>query len=279
MHLFFFISCITQQSSKRILHHLSLHQLVSHPVYFPFFYLTHLSLLSSSNRSICQLHRFTNPSRSIAAHEQITPLLFNMKSLHHAAGLAGILFSLLQATSALPTSDPTTVPSTLLPRALDKYVGCSDDQKNKLGQGFADAATLARWTFDHPISIDHTAYVLPCLLLQSRNKKLIYIANIGLMCRYTHYLRREDEQLAKNVWDLVQQNNDPTNAPYHFTVRCSPGGAECPAGRYVLTSLSLFSHSNRHNTIVHHTSQQFLFSSSTFSALPSIPPLIFFFSY
>lgn len=84
------------------------------------------------------------------------------------------------------------------------------------------------------------------------NRKLIYIANIGLICRYTHYLRREDEQLAKNVWDLVQQNNDPTNAPYHFTVRCSPGGAECPAGRYVLTSLSLFSHSNRHNTIIHH---------------------------
>lgn len=57
------------------------------------------------------------------------------------------------------------------------------------------------------------------------------------MHRYQHYLRPEDEQLAKNVWDLVQQNNDPTNAPYHFTVRCSGGGAECPSGRYVLISL------------------------------------------
>lgn len=64
------------------------------------------------------------------------------------------------------------------------------------------------------------------------------------MRRYTHYLRPEDEKLAKAVWDLVQQNNDPTNAPYHFTVRCSPGGAECPTGRYGLTSLSPFSHLN-----------------------------------
>lgn len=69
-------------------------------------------------------------------------------------------------------------------------------------------------------------------------KKVIYIANLVFdMCSYTHYLRPEDSQLAENVWDLVQQNNDPTNAPYHFSVRCSGGGAECPTGRYVLISL------------------------------------------
>lgn len=57
------------------------------------------------------------------------------------------------------------------------------------------------------------------------------------MYSYTHYLRPGDAQLAKNVWDLIQQNNDPTNAQFHFTVRCSGGGAECPTGRYVLISL------------------------------------------
>ena len=75
----------------------------------------------------------------------------NIPYLHYAAGLVGILFSLVQTTSALPTSDPTTAPttarttapSTKFPRVLDRYVDCSDDQKQKLGQGFADAATLA----------------------------------------------------------------------------------------------------------------------------------------
>lgn len=78
---------------------------------------------------------------------------------HHFAGFTGLLFlSILQATSAFPTADPAL--ATLQPRALDKYVDCSDDQKKKLGQGFADAATLARWTFDHPIDLNYAAYVV-----------------------------------------------------------------------------------------------------------------------
>lgn len=94
-----------------------------------------------------------------------------MQSLHYAAGFVGILFSILQTTCALPTADPTSAPSTLVPRVLDRYVDCSDDQKQILGQGFADAATLARWTFDHPIDLGHTAYVLPCFTFQQSEKK------------------------------------------------------------------------------------------------------------
>lgn len=156
------ISCATQHSSKLILQHWPPHQLIFHSFYFASYFLTYLTLLSfpppSPHLSIYSTY---HPLAQSPAHE------VNMPSLHYAAGLAGIIFSLLQTTSALPTSDPTPVPSTLFPRALDKYVDCSDDQKKKLGQGFADAATLARWTFDHPISLGHTAYVLPCLLLQS----------------------------------------------------------------------------------------------------------------
>ena len=48
--------------------------------------------------------------------------------------------------------------------------------------------------------------------------------------RYTHYLRPEDETQAKGLWDTIQLNNDPTNAKFHFTVRCSAGGDECPDG-------------------------------------------------
>ena len=79
------------------------------------------------------------------------------------------------------------------------------------------------------------------LLTQRKGEILmnIYLSRFNI-CRYKHYLRPEDEQLAKNIWDLIQQNNDPTNAQYHFTVRCSAGGAECPAGRYVLIFPLLF---------------------------------------
>lgn len=89
-----------------------------------------------------------------------------MHSLHYAAGFTGILFSILQPTTAFPTTPdslhPASAPATLFPRALDGYVDCSEDQQRKLGQGFADAATLARWTLDHPIDLNYAACV--CLL-------------------------------------------------------------------------------------------------------------------
>lgn len=49
--------------------------------------------------------------------------------------------------------------------------------------------------------------------------------------RYTHYLRPEDETLAKGLWNTIQLNNDPANALFHFTVRCGvKGDADCPDG-------------------------------------------------
>lgn len=157
----FFISCATQHSSKLILQHLVFPSTyIPFSLFFPSTFLPiSLCYLSPLPRLICQFIRF------IIALAQSPAREVNMRSLHYAAGLAGILFSLLQTTIALPTSDPASASSTLFPRILDRYVDCSDDQQKKLGQGFADAATLARWTFDHPISLGHTAYVLPGLLL------------------------------------------------------------------------------------------------------------------
>lgn len=128
---------------------------------------------------------------------------------------------------------------------------------------------------------------------------MIYIANIMFdMYSYTHYLRPADAQLAKNVWDLIQQNNDPTNAQFHFTVRCSGGGAECPKGRYVLISLfplhpcpSQYNHPIQHffpplslslllhSTTPSHSSCPAISSSPShyFYTLPSHPSSIFFF--
>lgn len=102
------------------------------------------------------------------------------------------------------------------------------------------------------------------------------------MFRYTHYLRPVDERLARSVWNFVQRNNNPNNPPYHFTVRCSPRGKECPTGRYLLNSLSRqLSLSIRDNTIVHHiiiAPPNISFFHSLFSphSLPSRPQFIFF---
>lgn len=108
-------------------------------------------------------------------------------------------------------------------------------QKKKLGKGFADAATLANWTINHPIDLEYAAYVPSCFFT-FKPIGLIFNLFFFYVYRYKHYLRPEDEKLAKKVWDLVQKNN-ATTALYHFTVRCSAGGADCPSGRYVLISL------------------------------------------
>lgn len=93
-----------------------------------------------------------------------------MPPLHLVAGFTGLLLSILQTTSAFPAADPAPALSTLYTRALDRYVDCSEDQQAKLGQGFADAATLARWTFDHPIDLNYAAYVLSSLPLLTQRE-------------------------------------------------------------------------------------------------------------
>lgn len=39
--------------------------------------------------------------------------------------------------------------ATLVPRSAVNFVDCDQKQKDKLGKGFADAATLARYAWDH----------------------------------------------------------------------------------------------------------------------------------
>lgn len=114
----------------------------------------------------------TRPRNRNQKKKKHTPPYFSFKmlSLNHVAGFTGLLLlSVLQATSAFPTADPAPVAaaSTLQHRELDGYIDCSDEQKTKLGQGFADAATLARWTFDHPIDLNYAAYVSFSLLSPS----------------------------------------------------------------------------------------------------------------
>ena len=86
-----------------------------------------------------------------------------MLALFHLGCIAATILSTVHVVNGSPT--PQLLPSTntagkLFTRALDGYDDCSDDQKEKLGRGFADAATLARWTGDHEIDLESTACVL-----------------------------------------------------------------------------------------------------------------------
>ncbi|KAK0650558.1 hypothetical protein DIS24_g6682 [Lasiodiplodia hormozganensis] len=37
---------------------------------------------------------------------------------------------------------------------------------------------------------------------------------------FTHYLRKDDKSYATDLWKTIAMNNDPSTAPYQFTIRC-----------------------------------------------------------
>ncbi|KAI4265172.1 MAG: hypothetical protein L6R38_009609, partial [Xanthoria sp. 2 TBL-2021] len=126
------------------------------------------------------------------------------------------LVCMLAAASVLTTGvyaipqplRPTPIGSTLIPRIENNYVGCSEDQKAKLGIAFADATALAGIAFgynpDQGISKTSTAF--------------------------QHYFREEDFDNSRSLYGMITSNNDPTNAPFSFSVRCGTNDdEECKA--------------------------------------------------
>ncbi|KAL9034930.1 MAG: hypothetical protein Q9180_005134, partial [Flavoplaca navasiana] len=126
------------------------------------------------------------------------------------------LACLLAAASVLTTSvyaipqplRPKAIPSTLIPRVENNYVNCNEDQKAKLGIAFADATALAGIAFsfdsDHGMKRDSSAF--------------------------QHYFREEDGDNARTWYGMITANNDPTNAPFTFSVRCgTDDDKECKA--------------------------------------------------
>ncbi|KAB2574501.1 hypothetical protein DIS24_g6748 [Lasiodiplodia hormozganensis] len=96
-------------------------------------------------------------------------------------------------------------PHGLFRRLAVNFVDCSDERKAKLETALADAAALANIAV---LDIDTSSTA------------------------FTHYLREEDADMAKGLWSMVAANNDPTNAPYTFSVRC---GKRCPSGSLAIT--------------------------------------------
>ena len=84
-----------------------------------------------------------------------------MPSLYHLSSVIASFFIIANTAiaSLIPSHVPTDVRGKHKARALDFYVNCSKDQKKKLDRGFKDAATLARWTSEHPIDLSRSAYV------------------------------------------------------------------------------------------------------------------------
>ena len=85
-----------------------------------------------------------------------------MLSLYNLGCVAATILAIGHTAIGSPTPQqltPRDAALNLIARDITEYVDCTDDQKSKLGQGFADAATLARWVFDHPIDKNGPAYV------------------------------------------------------------------------------------------------------------------------
>ena len=110
------------------------------------------------------------------------------------AGLTAVLSALHVNANAIPKDlGNIAVTNKLIPRLETNYIDCNEEQKKKLANDFADAVALAGVAMD----LDQTSTA------------------------FTHYLRAEDAFSAKKVLGAVSANNDPTNVPYKFSVRCA----------------------------------------------------------
>ncbi|KAI1174205.1 hypothetical protein F4777DRAFT_555137 [Nemania sp. FL0916] len=100
----------------------------------------------------------------------------------------------------LSTAWPAQPVSAMLKsRQISSYNGCSDAQKKKLQQDFADAASIANYAAGS-LTTDKNAY--------------------------KNYLRDQDETHAKGMWSAIELNNTPNDGNhqgtgYAFSVTCA----------------------------------------------------------
>ncbi|TPX13625.1 uncharacterized protein E0L32_005828 [Thyridium curvatum] len=117
-----------------------------------------------------------------------------MPSTRNATYVAAtILMHLAFSSLASPTGLGSS--ASLGRRYTESINGCNPDQTTKLNQDFADAASFALHAYND-MSKDHAA-----------------TEGDGA---------DEDLLQAQHLWGIVASNNDPTNPPYKFSVRCAP---------------------------------------------------------
>ncbi|KAI1809591.1 hypothetical protein GGS20DRAFT_595961 [Poronia punctata] len=119
-----------------------------------------------------------------------------MSSINNIFLLATFGLAALPLSAAFPTRSGLTV---LKGRQIESYNGCSDDQKKKLEQDFADAASFANYAVAS-LTTDKNAY--------------------------QNYLRDEDWDHVQNMWSAIELNNTPDDSNhegtgYKFSVTCA----------------------------------------------------------
>ncbi|KAI4270323.1 MAG: hypothetical protein LQ337_006750 [Flavoplaca oasis] len=132
---------------------------------------------------------------------------------------------LLHYAEAAPGLAPTSASS--LTKRNSMFVGCDDKQRTKAGQAAADMANLALHAYNEA-SADKYGF--------------------------NHYFKDDELAVFKSAMSTIQQNNDPTNAPYNFIINCSPTGDEekrCKKGKgsYAITDITVPKDDNDHKSM------------------------------
>ena len=92
---------------------------------------------------------------SLAQRRSLLHSLSNIVHFSYLVALASSALWFTTSVNAAPTDGELV--EMLIKRAILGYEDCTDDQKKKAGRAFADAATLARWTYDKKLK-DGTNY-------------------------------------------------------------------------------------------------------------------------
>ncbi|KAL9630443.1 MAG: hypothetical protein Q9204_004718 [Flavoplaca sp. TL-2023a] len=132
---------------------------------------------------------------------------------------------LLQYAEAAPSLAQKTLSS--LTKGDNIFVGCDDKQRTKAGQAAADMANLALHAYNEA-SADKYGF--------------------------NHYFKDDELDKFKSAMNTIQQNNDPTNAPYSFIINCSPPGdveklCKDGKGSYAITDSTVPKDDNDHKSI------------------------------
>ena len=105
-----------------------------------------------------------------------------------------------------------------LGKRSNTYVGCSDDQRTKLGTALADMANLGLHGFDQA-STKNLGYESSSL-----HNGVEFESLMRRHTRFTHYFKNDELDTFKKAMSTISSNNDPTNPPYRFIVNCKPTG-------------------------------------------------------
>ena len=106
--------------------------------------------------------------------------------------------------------------------------GCTGDQCMKLSRIFVGQRRFPLLFFYHHHleiinqSIKPTVERLSYILHDSSISRDPHLLTICVS--FKHYFKDDELDTFKSAMSTIQQNNDPTNAPFNFVINCTPSG-------------------------------------------------------